>query len=341
MNNWKTTWACAHRATWFTQWDQDSFSYTVKNNLYGSSIRLSYSNWYGEDDCYISKVLVEHNGKTAIIQKNGKNDFVIKAKEMSNIYSDAYDMNVVPGDIKFTVKFADKKRPQSGQTFMTPPGVVMIVQAIEVLCDEEPEIVAVLGDSIAHWGKWTGPVIEQLYKQKVGKIAFFEMAINGSRLLNGSPKQLRNSWGYCADWRVKHDIFCTSGVTTCIFALGLNDLCIEEAEDDHLLTLETYQEKVGKLCNWFRQKGIKIIGLTICPRVIDEIYTSERNELRKLINNWIMESGVFDKIVDVASVVKNGTDNALYPQYAWEDQCHINEYGGVQIAKKIMEELFL
>lgn len=335
MRQWKTTWGCAHRATCFTRWDQDSFSYTIRNNLYGTAVRLRYSNWYGVNSCDIKSVSLLINDVECQITTGGRNAFRIEGGAEGDIYSDAKEINITPGFITVTVAFPNHNRPESGQTFMTPPGIVMILQSIEILCENEPKIVAVLGDSIAHWGKWIEPLTRKLYSEMSGEIALFEMAINGSRLLNGSPRELRSTLGYDAMTRLKHDILPTAGLTKCVFALGLNDLCTAEERGNIPLTLDSYKKQVSVICNLLKDRKIQVVGLTILPRKIDETYTEERNDLRIKINEWIVNEAPFDAVADVASAVKNDQDTALKAEYAWEDECHISEKGGEVLASVI------
>lgn len=336
---WKTAWACAHRATCFTQWNQNSFSYTVRNNLHGTAIRLSFSNWYGFNKCEIKSVVITNNNIEHVILVKGMKTFCVEPKGFANIYSDSCYFPVVPGKIKITVVFEKSDLPGSGQTFMTPPGVVMILQSVEVLSDKNPKVVTVLGDSIAHWGKWTDKVQCSLYEKYPGKLSFFEMSINGSRLLNNSPKQWKNCWGYKAIDRLEHDIFQLSGLTHCIFGLGLNDLCIEETLEDVKLSLDTYIGAAIRIYEKLRQNHVFVIAVTILPRIYDEVYDSGRNELRKQINRWLIEDSPFDLVIDLASVVRNQSDNKLQERYEYEDGCHINDLAGEEIARIVCDRL--
>ena len=73
-------------------------------------------------------------------------------------------------------------------------------------------------------------------------------------------------------------------------------------------------------------------SLTITPRLIDEFYTNERNQLRKEINQWILNEAPFDMVADVASAISNESDTALKPEYQDIDGIHINEKAGKVIA---------
>lgn len=344
MYNWVTTWACAHRATCFTTWNQDGFSYTIDNNLYGNAIRLNYSNWYGEEDVEIIDASVEMNNKIYHFFHNGERNLVVKGGEFNNRYSDPVMIKVTPGKIKVSILFADKRRPGSGQTFITPPGISMILQAIEVLTDKNVRVVAALGDSITHCGNWIVPLKNELYNECEGEIALFEMAINGSRLLNDSPICLKHTWGYNAKLRLKHDILQLAGVTDCIISLGLNDLGIREEEGDVPFSLENYKQTFCECIDQLQNNKIRVIGLTILPRDYkhteeEDNYTIEKNEYRKEMNRWILEEAPFDIAIDASENIRNKDDSRMLPQYSCEDGIHLNEKGGIVVKNTIKTKL--
>lgn len=332
---WITTWSYAQRGTYFTEWNQCAFSYVVNNNLYGSGMRLKFSNWYGSEACKVESVEVTVGTKCHQVTKDGKNEFYVSPE--NDIYSDIIDIDIEPCEMKITVSFGSNKRPESGNTFR--PGVIMILQSVEVLRNQEAKVIALFGDSITHWGNWANPLIQRLYQEEPGQAAMFEVGINGSRLLNGSPKEQYHGLGYNALTRFRHDVLDLEGVTHCLFSLGLNDLSLPESAGDVRLTLDSYVECAGQIIAQAHSKGIRIAGLTICPRNYDEFYTEEKNELRRRINDWIMNKGAFDACVDVAAVVKNDADNALQPCYDCGDGVHISTMAGERIAAVIAESL--
>lgn len=333
---WKTSWSYAQRGTYFTAWDQTSFSYTFRNNLCGTAFRLKYSNWYGKKACNISSVKLTMCGKEYFMFCKENQDFCVYPNH--DIYSDEIAERIEPCDVFLTVEFADQKRPESGNTFL--PGVVMIVQALEVMCENHTDVVALFGDSITHWGYWSTPLINRVYEQrKGGGIAVFETAINGSRLLNGSPKSQLDGLGYCAQRRFAHDILEAKGVTCCVFALGLNDLSMPEEDGEVHLTLETYSECTEKIILRAHEQNIRMVGLTICPRLFDEVYTKEKNILRQDINQWILNEASFDAVLDIATIVANKDHTMLAPEYDCGDGVHISEAAGQKIAAAFTDEI--
>lgn len=334
--SWKTSWSYAQRGTDFTFWEQRSFTYTFRNNLYGVGCRLKYSNWYGKTACEVSSVRLVLDEKIYVIQKDGKAAFFVSHE--ADCYSDVLYLAIKPCEVKVEMEFASSKRPESGNTFR--PGIVMILQSFEVLCEGQVHVAALFGDSITHWGNWSKPLTDRMYRLYPGKLAVFEVAINGSRLLNHSPEKQFCCLGYNGRLRFEHDVLELEGISECVFAMGLNDLTLPEEEGNLPLTLETYTTCVSELIQKAHEKGVRIIGLTICPRAIDQEYTEARNELRKQINHWIMKQAPFDRSIDVAKLVANETDTELAGRFDSGDGVHINETAGETIAKAFEDDIF-
>ena len=337
---WKTGWSYAQRGTSFTFWKQKGFTYTFYNNLCGSACRLKYSNWYGTLPCEVALVKLYLQGREYTLYQCGENGFLVQPDR--DIYSDILEVGIMPGKVTVEMEFASSRRPESGNTFR--PGVAMILQSFEVLCEDTSGadicVAALFGDSITHWGNWSGPLVAGMYADHPGNLAIFEVAVNGSRLLNGSPSDQLNGLGYKGITRFEHDVLKQEGISCCTFALGLNDLATMEETGDVPLTFETYVSCATEIIRKAHEKKVGIIGLTICPRIIGGAYTEAKNILRKQINGWIMKEAPFDRSVDVAALVANETDTGLKAEYDCGDGVHINEAAGRRIAAAFTADMF-
>lgn len=334
--SWKTSWSYAQRGTQFTFWEQMSFRYTFRNNLCGKACRLKYSNWYGRSVCKVASVKLSMQGKEYAVLQDGKRAFSVSPYEDN--YSDILYVETAPCEVAVEMTFASPERPESGNTFR--PGVVMILQSFEILCEGNAEVAALFGDSITHWGNWANPLIDRMYRENQGSMAMFELGINGSRLLNGSPREQLGGLGHNGITRFRHDVLGAEGITCCVFALGLNDLATPEEEGNIPLSFESYAAAASEILDQAHDRKIKMIGLTICPRIFDNVYTEQKNVLRKKINEWILREAPFDERVDVAALVANETDTALDKGYDCGDGVHINEAAGERIAGAFTAMMF-
>lgn len=336
---WKTAWSYAQRGTNFTYWEQKEFTYTFYNNLRGMACRLKYSNWYGTLPCEVASVKLYLQGREYVLYRNGKEGF--QAPPDHDIYSDVLEVGIMPGKVTVEMEFSSR-RPESGNTFR--PGVVMILQSFEVYCGERTDrdigVTALFGDSITHWGNWANPLIAKMYGDYPGELSIFEVGVNGSRLLNGSPADQMNGLGYNGLTRFAHDVLGQEGISCCIFALGLNDLGTAEEVGDVPLTFGTYVSCATEIIRQAHERKVRIIGLTICPRGIGGAYTEAKNALRRQINEWILKEAPFDGSIDVAALVADETDTALKAEYDCGDGVHINETAGERIAAAFTVDMF-
>ncbi|MBD5545748.1 MAG: hypothetical protein HDR01_16285 [Lachnospiraceae bacterium] len=331
---WITTWSYAQRRTSFTRWEnQDSFQIDIPNNIWGHAIKLKFSNWYGTRSIGIKEVNFSLKGHTYSVFVKEQQEFQVMPTR--DIYSDTVFVELVPGDIiRISVTFVNQLRPESGNTFQN--GIAMIFQSVLVATSNKADVIAFFGDSITHRQKWSKPLIHNWYAKYPGRLAAFEVAVDGSRLLNDSPKADDETLGFRAAKRFQHDILENTGINYVVFALGLNDLAIEEGK--HELTLESYANAVEEIVKAAHKKDIKVIGLTITPRQINEFYTSEKNHLRKAINQWILQNSPFDAAVDIAALVTNENDTALKTEYSDIDGVHISQEAGRVIAEALEKE---
>lgn len=282
---WVTAWSYAQRRTSFTRWEnQDSFEIEIPNNISGYGIKLKFSNWYGTRSVGIKCTDIYLGGHKYPIFVNESREFSLTPKE--DTYSEPVFLDIVAGEsIKISVVFINKDRPESGNTFQN--GISMVLQSVLIAATDKVDVIAFFGDSIAHRERWTKPLIEKWYRRYPGKLAAFEISVDGSRLLNDSPAKEDQTLGFRAVKRFQHDVLENAGINYLVFALGLNDLSMEE-KGENVLTLETYKKEVQEIVNAAHTKGIKIVGLTITPRVRDKFYTDEKNCLRREINQWIL-----------------------------------------------------
>ncbi len=330
---WVTAWSYAQRRTSFTRWEnQESFTVKITNNISGHGVKLKFSNWYGSRRARIKSVSIALGRQEYGIFVGGRREFYVSPQE--DIYSDPIALPITTCIVRIHVTFLDSRRPESGNTFQN--GIAMVLQSFLVAADSKADVVAFFGDSITHRQKWTEPLTELWHKERPGGLAAFEVSIDGSRLLNGSPAKEDETLGFVAAKRFGHDVLGNAGINYVVFALGLNDLSIEET-GEQVLSLETYQQATRFIVGEAHRKGIRIAGLTITPRRADGCYTSRKNYLRKEINCWIMQDAPFDLAVDVAAVVEDSTGTALREGYQEPDGVHINRAAGKAIAGAIAE----
>lgn len=338
-----TTWSYAQRSTAYTYWEkQNNFKIIVPNNLYGSAIRLKYSNVYNSKVVPIKCVrlqILDSEGdelKQFIVSKNCNLPFGQDA------YSNVVEMNVTPGmRLKVDMCFATYDNPLTGNTF--DGYLAMVLQSIEILTREKVSVLACFGDSLTHHGMWTTPLFQHLYNEFPGKIAGFEVGINGNRLLQDSL-DYQNTLGISGVKRFNHDILELFGLTHVIIALGINDIGLpgtEKTSISEFPELEDMKRAYEDMALELRNMGIKAIAATITPRNWNCSYIQRRENLRLKFNDWILNTNVFDKVFDFSSVLAEDGRSGLKRTYDSGDGIHITDVGGKKLQEAINIDCFI
>ncbi len=334
-NKWITIWSYAQRKTTFTRWEnQNSFEIRFKNNIEGTKVRIRFSNWYGVHDTGIKSVYMLYEGRRYVTKCNNEERFRVFPD--SDLTSDYIEIHVVPGtNIGVVVEFESFIRPDSGNTF--DGCIAMILQSVDVYTDSKVSGVAFFGDSITHRRKWTEPLIDMWYEKYRGMIVAYEVSIDGSRLLKDSPKECDNTLGFSARARFSHDILKNNGITHIFFELGLNDLSLEDI--DNTLSVDNLIKEMKEIVNMAHEHNIMVIGMTITPRREDHIYDYKRNNMRKKVNEIILNGHIFDKVIDISGLLGNEDDTQLSPEYGCEDGVHLNNKAGEFLSKYIYNNI--
>ncbi|MEG2769993.1 MAG: GDSL-type esterase/lipase family protein [Oscillospiraceae bacterium] len=218
---------------------------------------------------------------------------------------------------------------------------------VRVLAEEaeNKKVVAVFGDSICQQGTWTTPFTAKMYEAYPNDVSVCNLGIGGNRLLHESPAKMLGAFGEQGMTRYVNDILPISGLTHVIFALGTNDIGlpsspIEGAPETDLITCEEYEQAVTSLVTELKKLDVKVFGATILPRALIKPFDEAREKLRLEMNEFIKTSGVFDEVLDFATVVQREDGVGMRPEYDQPDGLHPNLVGGKVISDSIDVSLF-
>lgn len=97
--------------------------------------------------------------------------------------------------------------------------------------------------------------------------------------------------------------------------------------------------------NWRRRRarGVRIVGGTLAPyegslhgTPLSGHYSQAKDAVRREVNRWIRESGVFDAVVDFDAVLRDPAHPArLLPAYDSGDRLHPNDAGYEAMAQAL------
>lgn len=218
----------------------------------------------------------------------------------------------------------------------------LIVEQDEALI-AAPNVIAAFGDSIMQQDAWVTPFAQRLYKKFPGKAAVCNLGIGGNRLLHDSPASVKGIYGPAGVERFAQDVLSLEGLTHVIFGLGTNDLGLPGKDGtplDELITVSQYQNAVTEMVRYLNKRGVKAYGALMLPRELNGVYTPMRESLRRTLNDWIQNSGVFDAVLDFVSPVADPSGVGMKKEFALPDGLHPNRAGGLALAQSIDLSLF-
>jgi lysophospholipase L1-like esterase len=211
-------------------------------------------------------------------------------------------------------------------------------------------VVVAFGDSLTDGNgstpganrRWPDFLARRLAPQGVGVA---NAGISGARVWG-------DKMGVNAMARFDADVLSQPGVRTVVMMLGINDIGWPDsgfAPDDAPMTAARLTEGYRQLAEAARLRGVRIVGGTIAPyegslhgTPLSGHYNPAKDAVRREVNRWIRESGVFDAVVDFDAVLRDPAHPArLLPAYDSGDNLHPNDAGYQAMAQALdMATLF-
>jgi lysophospholipase L1-like esterase len=178
------------------------------------------------------------------------------------------------------------------------------INAIEVMAPSDVSAIAVLGDSITdgygvlnQFARW--PDFMTLAIQNDPRIAD-----NRSVLNFGMGANLLTQTGMYQDAgrvRFERDVLTRDKIKWLVVFEGINDI---NANVQAQPIIDAYQE----IIDLAHAKGILVYGSPITP--------NGPNAVRSAVNDWIRNSGQFDRVIDFDAVIRNPNDvNSIAPMF--------------------------
>ncbi|MDA3452657.1 SGNH/GDSL hydrolase family protein [Acinetobacter pittii] len=380
-SQWVTTWAASPQKVWNKDFvfptnipDQIS-NQTIKQisqiSLGGETIRLVFTNQYGDQPLYIDKTTVglvkgqSLKSKSAYpVYFSGKlkaqilpgqqlmsdpiqlpvpdhaqlmvNTFIQKPTTFKTFHWDAKQTSwLITGN-----QTANLNTPSSAKTTTAR----LLLSAIEVKPKRKAHVVAVIGDSITDGAtatldantRWTDFLAKRLSPHQ---IAVINSGISGNRLLT-------DGMGDSALERLQKEVFQYSGVKTLIVLVGINDISwpgTAFAPKQQIPTFEALTQGYKRVVDEAHRQGIQVIGATLLPfsgalpnTPLDNYYQPNKDELRQRINHWMRTSKTFDGVLDLEQGLKDSKhSDRLNPIYDSGDHLHPNDKGNQQMANLV------
>lgn len=206
-----------------------------------------------------------------------------------------------------------------------------------------------LGDSITAgvgsrqngWASWPYELARRLSalagtKGTGSTISVIDEGIGGNRLLNDSA-----CCGLSALHRFGADVRQIPGAREVILLEGVNDLGF--AHQTNALTAPHTAVTAAEIIDGYKQAiadahaaHLQIWGVTLTPYRGSRYWTAADETIREQVNQWILHSGAFDGVINLAKVLADPFDpERLNPAYNSGDHLHPNSAGYRAMAQAI------
>jgi len=218
-----------------------------------------------------------------------------------------------------------------------------VIDAIDVVSEESPGAVAVLGNSITDGrgsgtnkqNRWPDELARRLQKNpETRQVAVLNQGIGGNCVL-------RDCLGPAAVSRFERDVLNAIGVRWLIVLEGINDIGQTRNAEAAAQVADNLIAAYQKMIERAHSAGIRVYGGTLMP-VGGSFYDAPfREKARNRVNKWIRNSGQFDAVIDFDEALRD-PDNPrqLLPAADTGDHLHPNETGHQLMAETVDLRLF-
>lgn len=229
----------------------------------------------------------------------------------------------------------------------------MFLSGVDVLASEPTGVIVAFGDSITDGAfstpntnrRWPDVLAERLAADPPGRaMSVLNQGIGGNRLLHDVIGDLGLAFGPSALARFDRDVLALPGVTHLIVLEGINDigLPVSFGATDQIVTAEEIAGGLRQLVERAHERSVAVFGGTILPFEGTEMYfSSEGEDRRQAVNDWIRTSGAFDAVIDFDAAVRDpGQPARLLPMFDSGDHLHPNDAGLRAMGEAIDLSLF-
>jgi lysophospholipase L1-like esterase len=223
-----------------------------------------------------------------------------------------------------------------------------LLAGVEVLSKPARPVIVAFGDSItdntgcamdaAPICRW-GDVLARRLAAAGKPHVVVTQAISGNRVITPGA-------GPSAVERFDRDVLALPGVTHVILLEGINDIGSSgrvrpDGTKAPTITAEQLIDGYRSLVTRARQRGIKVMALTILPFEGAGYYTEAGEAMRVRVNEWIRTSGTFDAVFDMEKVMADPANpRRLNPALQRGDNLHPEARGETRMGEAIPLDWF-
>ena len=233
----------------------------------------------------------------------------------------------------------------AGGVFVTQTTSWYLLDGVDVLASARDRgAVVALGDSITDGvgsplnanARYPNDLSRRFAARPGPTMSVIDEGIGGNRVLNPTA-----CCGEPAVARFRRDVLGRAGVRAVIVLEGVNDIGQSQSRGpltaphtpvSALRIVEGYAQIIGMA----HAAGLKVFGATLTPFRGARYWTPAGEAKREAVNRWILDSGQFDGVIDLASAVADpGKPERLAPVYDSGDHLHPDAAGYRAMARAV------
>jgi lysophospholipase L1-like esterase len=240
----------------------------------------------------------------------------------------------------------DQSGSEDGKPFTGKTTSMLWLKSIDVSTAGRISTIVALGDSItdgtcstldAH-DRWEDALAARFALEKKVAHAVINEGIGGNTATSANLNPPANSPP--GTERLDRDVFAHAGVSHVVLFLGTNDIRREAPAEQVIAGIKDIVTRV-------KQKGIKIIGVTIIPRdttvpgIPDTGWSDAKSKIRNQVNDFIRKQAGFDAVLDFDKLVRDPRNpEVINVAYDCGDGVHPSPYGYFLLGKSVDLGLF-
>ena len=214
------------------------------------------------------------------------------------------------------------------------------VDSVDVLQTTGEGSIVVVGDSITDGYnssvRWTAVLQERVDMLPASeRRAVVNEGITANALTSVVDTDARTGGGPSGLARLARDALSQAGVSEVIMFLGTNDLWFGASAPQ---VIDGLKQAIAEA----HAAGVRIVGVTLLPRSASpaERWTPLQQSDLQQVDHWILTSGAFDGVLNLATAVSDVYDGAcdptaMFPAYDSGDHLHPNAAGQTAMADAV------
>ena len=366
MSHWTTIWAQAHTDLHVIR------SYlrgktartTIPVCAAGSKLRLRFSNREGRSYFVLRDATVCVGEKTYTLTFGGQPSLTLAPGKAA--YCDEIECNITAGDAVSITTFYSRTATSGNQvresTIYSTKGnfvhgdfvlgkaiipryrivgipPIVGLDAVEILTEEKPAIIACLGDSITQQSHWVHP-LNQTFFLRGSAVRALNLGIGGNRVLSGDCSGV-GIFGRAALERFREDVLDRPGVTAVIFAIGTNDIGkIVTEEDFEKNSAANIFAGLKSMADEAANHGMKVYFATITPRLGSAFYDQRQEDIRLELNALLRKASAdYAGLIDFDAALDDAGTGLMPVDFDSGDHLHPGPMGGLRMAKEALRVL--